>query len=428
MTLTSRILIKILRLRFFWLFSLFLLAKTKIHGNFNLFSKTVLCLSKPIFVEDLNSIASLESKINLISFPKIYLTYLFYAFIPAYARFDDANFWDVIDTEEDKILAAAVQNIFKYYLFFTHFSAIVSSNYCYCNQQHLMKWSRNNSIPFVVLYKEGLLLKYRPIVNLRRLFVGKYCNASSILFYNYFAKSTFENHSEGKFENVMLRVTGVPRFDRYKNDINSREDIIFFYFSPIQKVRSLAVDNQSDCIESLEKSIIGIIISLNYLYQRNHIFEFRRFIVKFKNQLELNEFLGICKKYSLNEYFLQFLELDCFSCSSSLILSAHTVIGYFSTTLIEASLASCRILTPSIDDPDSLDSSDFISRVGAKEIDFKHSPNLFHALNEAEPRGDLQKITNVSEFCGYDDGLSSQRVIIYLEQLCYGTDGAKSLE
>jgi hypothetical protein len=304
----------------------------------------VLCIGRPIFDEDIAELAKYGGTLNYIIVPKLVFISIFNCFLPQ-LLLCHAKYHEIQGHEREKALC---REFFEAFL--THFlrviriDAILTANYNYSWQQELAVAARNRGIPFVVLFKEGISPLFAEGVSPQKaydLLVAKYTNnrfiGDKLIVYNDRIKNGFSNVRIEGIRPEIVEAVGIPRFDRYFRLESSGRTVVFFSFNFEDKARHLGLT-----AEEFEK----------YLAKTR---EFHVEVLKFAAS---HPALTVIIKTKNNPKFLTYVEAIASETQHGnlgnvvitnqgdvydLIRDARAVIGYNSTTLLEA-FAARRIV------------------------------------------------------------------------------------
>ena len=293
--------------------------------------KIILQLSKPIFDDDMVEIKKEMPDIFFIKFPRLYLSRVIRLAVADFTKLSDRSYWTVLSDKESKEISFYIGLFFAVYRFFVPFSAVVSGNYTYVSQQHFAMCCMQKNIPFIVVYKEGTLLKFRSKEYISDIFKDKLVIASHLLLPNEAVKQSFENHAEIFCKNIQMHLVGIPRLQKANTVTKTGVGIVFFFYDPDQKGNFL--DNES---HSLERELRKILEALASLANNEKI------TIKCKNLLE--------KKTLTNYAKLWGIDLSNFTVSHSgtaqnYVRQSKAIISILSTTLIEARILGKVALT-----------------------------------------------------------------------------------
>jgi hypothetical protein len=256
-----------------------------------------------------------------------------------------ATYHEVHDHDDAKRRCRAFYEAFlQHFVPLARAEAILTANYNYSWQQELAAAARGMRIPFVVLFKEGISPLFAEGVSPQAAYdmlVAKYTNncfiGDRLIVYNDRIKQGFANVPVPGITPGIVESVGIPRFDRYFRLEEGGESIVFFSFNFEDKARHLA----------LAPEVFG-------KYQQKtrefhvEVLRFaaahpgRRVIVKTKNNLKYLRYVqDIAAELGLAG--LPNLKMTNEGDVLELIRDAHAVIGYNSTTLLEA-FAARRIV------------------------------------------------------------------------------------
>ncbi len=307
-------------------------------------SQNVLCIGRPIFDEDIRELSRSGGTLNYVVVPKTVFIEIFRCFAPELVL-KHVQYHEIHENDRAKRRCREFYEAFlKCFISLTRSNAILTANYNYSWQQELAIAARCLGIPFVVLFKEGisplffegmspqtgydkLVLQYT-----NNLFIG-----DRLIVYNERIKQAFLNHNIRGIEPGIIEAVGIPRLDRYFRLHNMGSSIIFFSFNFEDKFRHLNIESE--------------LVSKYFAKTREFHAEVLRFavahpeqrvIVKTKNNLKYLRYVqDIATELSVSD--LPNLTITNQGDIFELIKDAYAVIGYNSTTLLEA-FAARRIV------------------------------------------------------------------------------------
>ena len=302
----------------------------------------VLYLSKPVFNHDVDSISEISDRIIFKKFPRLCLSIICKLFIKDFDKLNDANYHLFVKKSKNIYeLRDFLNKVMVVYKRFNHFDAVLSGNFVYTQIQELFIVLKSQSIPSIVLYKEGML----PIskFNLAKdfLYKTKVFRSDHIMFYNNFIRKTLVETNMPGLTFSKTSVIGLPRFDKYfRNGFkNESNQITLFSFEPNEK--SYLLDKK-----------------VNFTKFNNYVKKFHLLFADFC--LKNNEYNLIVKtkgsdrasEYAKNIFSDYKDKLGGrLSISSSipayeLIKSSEFIAGFSSTTLIEGLALNKKIICP----------------------------------------------------------------------------------
>lgn len=369
----------------------------------------VLCIGRPIFDEDVEELAKHGGMLNYIIIPKSVFISIFNCFLPQ-LLLCHAKYHAIQEHERQKMLC---REFFEGFL--THFiravriDAILTANYNYSWQQELAVAARNQGIPVVVLFKEGISPLFAEGISPQDAYdmlVTKYTNnrfiGDKLIVYNDRIRNGFSNvHIEGICPEIVETV-GIPRFDRYFRLESLGRNVVFFSFSFEDKARHLGVT--TDVFEKyLAKTREFHLEVLKFAASRPDM----RVIIKTKNN---PKFLKYVETIASEAGYGNLGNLVITNVGNvyDLIRDARAVIGYNSTTLLEA-FAARRIVM----------AADF--RWGTVRDYFDEYPHLPYYVSDAD---DMARVVS-----SVDAGLSvdDPELNMLLRERIYIPDGRASV-
>lgn len=297
----------------------------------------ILCIGRPIFNEDIEELAKHGGTLNYLVVQKTVFICIFNRFLPQ-LLLSHAQYHDAAECAHEKRLYRKFLEAFLAHLSrITRIDAILSANYNYSWQQELAVASRNQGIPFIVLYKEGISPLFADGVSPQGgydLMVAKYTNnrfiGDKLLVYNDRIKNAFDNLSIVGIGEDTVETVGIPRFDRYFQLDSLGNKVVFFSFDFEDKARHLGLP--ADEFEKyLAKTREFHIEVMKFAVSHPD----RAVIVKTKNN---SKYLKYVEEIASETGYSGLKNLTITNQGNvyDLIKDAHAVIGYNSTALLEA--------------------------------------------------------------------------------------------
>lgn len=350
---------------------------------------TVLCIGRPIFNEDIHELAKFGGRLNYTIIPKAVFMTLFNHFVPALIH-EHARYHEIPGQEDAKRRYRAFLSGFL-----TRFAkrcsvdAIMTANYNYSWQQEFVIAAREQGKPVVVLFKEGISPLYSEGDTPQTAYaqvVRKYTNnrliADLLLVYNERIRNAFLNVAVPGVREEMIEAVGIPRFDRYFHMRSSGEDVVFFSFNFEDKARHLGLeDAEYDKYYRKADEFHAEVVRFAAAHPE------RRVVIKTKNHVKYLRYVeDIVAGLGLTG--LPNLVVTNHGNVYQLLNQAHAVIGYNSTTLLEAYAARRIVMT-----------ADF--RWGKVRDYFDEHPDVPHYVTTAEDIAAV--LANVSHGRAFDD-------------------------
>ena len=184
----------------------------------------VLSLIKPVFSNDLDEIKKVESDLQFLSFPRLLLSEIVKKYALDFSKLNDASYHPIMDgTKEQEKIYFVIKKVFKHLKKIIKFDAIFAGNYVYVSQQEFFKIAKEENIPVIILYKEGMFPA--PITKEKsdKLYAGKKFVGNKFLVYNNIIKNILLDAKIPGIEKEILEVVGMPRLDSYLNNISIKE-------------------------------------------------------------------------------------------------------------------------------------------------------------------------------------------------------------
>ncbi len=363
---------------------------------------TVLCLGRSIFSLDVNALAVFGKNIKYITIQRHLFRIILHHFLTKLEieQLTEVNYHthDIGKKGKQKYYSY-LKKMFPTLCKFLNIDVIMSGNFGYIEQQEIARLCENEKkllqIPFIVLHKEGLAMAgfhQRKLAYNNHQFIG-----ARIFLYNdkikdYLIKNNIKGLSLEK-----IRIIGIPRLDAYIHNKNftKEKQIVFFAFYPEFRFNYLIKDDNQRLVA----------------YQRSE--QFYRYVMNFAKdnpevkviiKTKVAKFFLDYVKDIFNKYFkepLDNLEITNIGDSAQLIPQSMAVIGFNSTTLIEAVIANKVAISPYFGDIITDKPWDYFT--GFEEL-----------INYAKDENDLQRyIFNIDKYLNYDIQIKDK----YLSQI-----------
>lgn len=224
-----------------------------------------------------------------------------------------------------------------------HFEAILSGNFGYIEQQELARVAEAHGVPFVVLHKEGMDV----FKNVRSLYKNYRFIGTKMLLYNEWIRDEFLNLPLSGLTAEKAVLVGIPRLDKYffqSNVPSASRQIALFSFYPPSYFSHLLEDKER--YQEAEK--------------RSEAFHY--WVMDFAKK---NPSINVVIKTKVPAFYLDYVEkirdkyfssdipnlrITNHTNATALILDSFAVLGFNSTTLIEALVADKIVLCPDFRD------------------------------------------------------------------------------
>jgi len=313
------------------------------HGRY-----TVLCLGRSIFTDDIKALVTYSGQIKYRILHLRYLDMLLNWFIPSVERRELAeNNYHVSKVGEPgrqkcyTYLTRMLPSLLK----FMGFQAVISGNFGYIQQQELARVCQDQAVPFIVLHKEGM---GAPVDKNHRekLYVNYRLLADRILVYNEPIKDLLLSLNIPGLTVEKVEVVGIPRLDYYFKIKKPplEKQVVFFSYIPFDKFIPLIKDDKK-FEQAVDRTHQFFIHVYNFAAAHPEI----KIILKSKAaQHYLDYAINIFKENFSAP--LSNLEITNTGDPTELILRSMAVIGFHSTTLIEALVLDKIIISPYYED------------------------------------------------------------------------------
>ncbi len=343
-------------------------------------NNTVLCLGRTIFVDDVKALAQFSGKLDYMVVHLQYFAQLFRHFFTRdeLAEMSEANYHHNPAIRKGREqYANFLRRLWPVLAQRFGLVSVMSGNFDYFVQQELAAVVEELKVPFIVLHKEGMMgfggsdyLRQNIKQYENTPFVG-----SKMLFYNEGAKQALlQAHITGFVEEKM-EVVGVPRLDAYFEKLEAGRaprQVVFFSFYPPERFRHLVTGPKMGEIENRSRQIHEWVMK----FAKNH--PDTKVIVKTKNAQHYYKYVQDIAE-ELFEQMPRNLNITNSANLIEVIQNSSVVVGYNSTTLVEALAAGKKVI-----------SADFSDLLPEKEEDF--FTGYFDLLNFARSENELEQL------------------------------------
>ena len=321
---------------------IFLKIIIKKRGNGN---KFFLSFDRPIFKEDINALSN-STRYSFYSVDKFIFTQIQKHFIEELPNNHQQYYENIkkIDLKKFKKYQKFISNLLDLLKKEFKIDYIISANFNYLWQQEIFIQAKLKNIKRVILYKEGINpLKLRgdkgsPHKKLILFYNNKNLEADLVLTYNDRVKEAFQNSEVLNKKNILVKSIGIPRFYDLTNKIDLSEDgVIYFSFDILEKARQLKLSSKQ--LQILQNRIN----SFNSLFS-DFVLKNKNIPILIKTKSNI-KFLNSAKK-NLNKIInLPNVKFTNQGNSINLMLDKKLVVGFNSTTLVEAIILEKKIIS-----------------------------------------------------------------------------------
>ena len=390
-----------------WVVSRLLAASCRRVGNPRA-KKTVLCIQRSIFVEDVYAMAKATDEVNFILLPKAKLSSILHAICDGFEDFKRL-------TEYNYHSGCCVEGVTRYREFLGRlisailklmpFHAVLSANIGYKEQQELPDLLEGHGIPFLVLFKEGLVVKDKLKTFAARVQNGKKFTGQKVIFYSEQIRDHVLTSTAFAGRSVESAVTGIPRMDHLAKASEPKpKQLVFFSFYPPDKFRCFDGDPEKlsqacEAGDDFHREVVQFagrnpdwMITIKTKVSSRYIDYVRRFLDEAKSKLPN-------------------VVLTSTIPAGELLVDSEAVIAFQSTTCVEALIAGRKLICP-----------DFSSYFEGEDWDyFTEHPQLVSRLTtceQIEARLKAEDLENSEHLNRLRDD--------FLQQWVHGADGKAS--
>ncbi len=305
----------------------------------------ILCLGRTIFVDDIKAMVSYSGRLQYYVIHRHYFEQIFSYFL--------GNERKEVTEYNYHVSEIGKSGKEKYYQFLFEmlpqlrralgFSAILSGNFGYVEQQELAKVAETQGVPVIVFHKEGMdVFKDPKLVYKDLRFIGK-----KMLLYNDRIKNEFLKMRVPGFTEKNSVVVGIPRLDQYfaaANPGNDRRQVVLFSFYPKSYLSFLGAAPAN--YAEIEKRMNDFHIwAMQYAKANPEV----KVVIKTKVPQYYVDYVVSMRDRNFPEVISN-LEITSERSSTILIPESYAVMSFNSTTLIEALIAGKIILSPDLRD------------------------------------------------------------------------------
>lgn len=373
-------------------------------------AKTIFCFGSLASLHDINALVSQSNTNQYMYLPRFNFGYILKKFV-------DVTLLTERNYHVDKSFIEGKEKAYQYISFMfpvlqkiLNFDGVMTSNFGYIEQQEFVRVARNQSVPVIVLYKEGLI-NPRFIDNLVGSYKTRKGQCDLFLCYNENCKLSLLRHNIEGLDQENIRVTGVPRLDYYMGKTKSTDlnQLTLFSFKAEDKFRWIVDDETKmnqirNIIEKFHMIAIQYAIEnpeckviIKTKPSKRNILYVEKIVTKYLNSQKIPENLLITDEGDAMEF----------------IAGSCCVLGCNSTVLLEALLAGKKIA--SCDFNNLFDDSSWNLFEGYEQLVTYISSNnaLIELVNSKKKYTENKKQALDSLFNRFiykADGMSSMRV------------------
>jgi len=374
-------------------------------------SLKLLCLTKPIFNDDLNEIVSIRPNlITYIYFPRLWLSEIIKIHYKNFHLLNDASYYPLLDgTEEQFAIKRDIEVLFNVLRKLLKFDAVFSGNFVYVSQQEFFKVSMEKNMPVIVLYKEGMIPigKYDYVGS--TLYKTKQFHGTRLFVYNDMIRKMLIDANILGINATNTVSVGLPRLDKYfrKNHSGNKNplSIVLFFFETSTKANILINDTKLHK-RLIERGTAFISSFIKLALKRRDI----DLVIKTKNNKQtIKEMTKIINAIT-SDKLPSNIKVTSVEDPYSIIRRCRYVAGYTSTTLLEGMVLDKVILCPDFSDILNSNESDY----------FGHYP---YVVNYISDYYQLEQIFDKSPIINMPDESTKKEI---LEKYLYSVDGASA--
>jgi hypothetical protein len=363
---------------------------------------TAICLGRSVFNDDIKTMSEFSGQINYQIIPKTIFTAIFNYYLVGIIRNGIHTKYHKIKGYEKEQLKYKnyLDRVFDYLLKDIDISAVISANYVYAWQQEIAKICLERGIPFIVLQKEGVTAK-EDYFDVIKTYTNNNFIGTKLLVYNDNLKNAFLKLKIKGLNDSAIETVGIPRFDKHLKIESNGQNLVFFSFYVIDKIRHAGLS--SEVINTYKKNAQDFHIEVMKFASKNKKINV---IIKTKDsERYLNYVVNLAKN---NNYLgLNNLTITNSADTFNLIKNSKCIIGFNSLVLLEGMLANKTLISPDIVYKGANNYFDEHPGIINYAKNYHDIKNYFNKKNDAKLS--LEKTNFLREHIYKTDGKSSVR-------------------
>ena len=306
----------------------------------------VLVMGRSIFTDDIRAMVEFSGQIEYQIIHLSFFQVIFDHFVSksSQAKITESNYHNVKEgVEGQQRYYRYLEKMFGPLKQRLGFQAVISGNIGYIVQQELAKVCLEKNVAFVVLHKEAVVVS-QAYDNFLNVYKHHHFFGHKVMFYNNQCLQGFLHLNIPGLTTEKAVCVGIPRFDNYflkkYSDQEPLNQVVFFSFLPRYSSRFLTSDH--DILDKVESKAIDF---FKIVYECANKHPEINFIVKTKMSSQYVDFPSKIL-YDSYQNGLPNVSIVNSGDPSKLIYESMAVIGFNSTTLIEALIAGKKIISP----------------------------------------------------------------------------------
>ena len=247
------------------------------------------------------------------------------------------------DNQQRKVLKRFTEILLKPIIKKNNYQFLISGNYNYLELQEIHNLAKDLSLPYIILYKEGISLNKKTFKRNNNPYLKIPFKADKLITYNEEIKKSFLSSKIDGINKKNIIAHGIPRFDFIFMKSISKKIYKSTFFSPYPPDKINFYDNSHEniLIEKINDFHIDFIETVNQ-------FKKHQFIIKTKSADHYKNYvMNLFDKVDIGK-FPENLIISSQINSQKLMNESETICGFNSTTLIEAILMEKPIITLSV--------------------------------------------------------------------------------
>ena len=366
----------------------------------------VLCIQRSIFEDDVRAMAERTDEVGFGMLPKGRLDDVFQVFVrrhPDHTRLTEFTYHHDCCAEALAAYGEFMERVLTQLWSAWPFDAVLSGNFGYTQQQEIARIVEKRCLPFITLFKEGLLIPAQLDSLSSEYIDGKRFVGSKIIFYSEQIREAVLKSDAFHGREFEVAVSGIPRLDQLVSAPlpKSRQIVLFSFYPPI-KFRCFQAGSAT--LEAATRAADAFHRMFFRFASENPDW---KLVVKTKVGAKFLNYAQQLLEAELGEQPSN-VEITNTGEATQMILNSRVIAGFTSTTGIEALVAGRTVICP-----------DFAEYFGDEPWDyFQDDPDL---VTYAKSLDDLQRAVDGGQSEG--DAAWLARRDAFLQRMVNGADG-----
>ncbi len=306
-------------------------------------TKKILCIGSRASLLDINALVKKSNKYQYLYVPRFGFGYILQKYVDTAAMNADNYYTDNEYAEGRNKAYTYISKMLPLLRKIVQFDCVMTSNFGYVEQQEFIRLVREQGIPVVILYKEGLV-NPRFVDKISKRYLTRKTQCDLFICYNETIKKALLRSRVDGLREGNVCATGVPRLDFYLDrDTSKRKDQITLFSFKAEDKFSNIVDNDETMERLREYVRLFHLVAIRYACEHPE----RDVIIKTKpSQRNLSFVQEIVCQYLKEEDIPENLIITDTGDAFTYIRNSSCVLGCNSTVLLEALLAGKAVGSP----------------------------------------------------------------------------------